>query len=54
MSYEIKECECLIQTYRAILVESPAFDRPTWVPQSQVDVFVKNILKGLGVGVKNA
>ena len=37
MGYEIEKAKCIAQTDAAILVEAPEFDKPEWIPQSQVD-----------------
>lgn len=37
MAYEIENARCIRETEKAILVEAPDFDEPTWIPQSQVD-----------------
>lgn len=35
--FRIENARCTRQTAKAILVESPELDEPTWIPQSQVD-----------------
>ena len=32
-----ENAKCTAQTDKAILVEAPALDEPTWIPQSQID-----------------
>ncbi len=34
--FKIETAKCLGQTDKAIKVEAPAFDAPTWIPKSQV------------------
>jgi len=37
VGYEIEKAKCVAKTASAILVEAPEFDKPEWIPQSQVD-----------------
>lgn len=34
--YRVENAICVRETEKAILVEAPDFDEPTWIPQSQV------------------
>ncbi len=36
VGFKIETAKCLGQTDKAIKVEAPAFDAPTWIPKSQV------------------
>lgn len=36
LGFPIENASCVAETKKAILVEAPDLDDPTWIPQSQV------------------
>lgn len=37
MSFRVEDAKCVHATEKAILVEAPDFDEPTWIPLAHVD-----------------